>query len=177
MTQALAALNNKVDGVNAANDSTAVGAFAAMKAAGITTFPPMTGQDAQVDRIQPILSGQQYMTVYKAIKAEAGDAAQLAYDLATGATVPSTMMSGTTNNCSIDVPSILLAPVVVTKDNIETTVIIDGFWQVSDICTADFTPACTAAGISIVGDAIRARDDQARDRFSCVAIARPDEEV
>ena len=42
MTQALAALNNKVDGVYVANDGTASGVFSAMKAAGLTTFPPMT---------------------------------------------------------------------------------------------------------------------------------------
>jgi D-xylose transport system substrate-binding protein len=147
MTQALTALNNKVDGVYAANDGTAGGAFAAMKAAGLTTFPPLTGQDAQVDGIQRILSGQQYMTVYKAIKPEAEAAAELAYDLATGTTVPSTMVTGTTNNGSIDVPSILLTPVSVTKDNVESTVIADGFWKVSDICTPDFAAACAAAGV------------------------------
>lgn len=147
MTQALTALNNKVDGVYAANDGTAGGAFAAMKAAGITKFPPLTGQDAQVDGIQRILTGEQYMTVYKAIKPEAEAAAELAYDLATGAAVPSSMVTGTTNNGAVDVPSILLTPVAVTKDNVETTVIADGFWKVSDICTADFAAACTAAGV------------------------------
>lgn len=147
MTQALTALNNKVDGVYAANDGTAGGAFAAMKAAGITQFPPLTGQDAQVDGIQRILTGEQYMTVYKAIKPEAEAAAELAYDLATGTAVPSNMVTGTTNNGSIDVPSILLTPISVTKDNIESTVIADGFWKVSDICTSDFAAACTAAGV------------------------------
>ena len=148
MTQALTALNNKVDGVYCANDGTAGGAFAAMKAAGLTTFPPMTGQDAQTDGIQRILTGEQYMTVYKAFLPEANAAADLAYDLATGTAVPATMTNGaTTNNGSVDVPSILLTPVAVTKDNIESTVIADGFWKVSDICTADFASACAAAGV------------------------------
>ncbi len=147
MTQALTALNNKVDGVYAANDGTAGGAFAAMKAAGLTTFPPLTGQDAQVDGIQRIISGQQYMTVYKAIKPEAEAAAELAFDLDTGVAVPSSMVTGKTNNGAVDVPSILLTPVAVTKDNVETTVIADGFWKASDICTADFAAACAAAGV------------------------------
>ncbi|MFZ1040120.1 MAG: sugar ABC transporter substrate-binding protein [Anaerolineales bacterium] len=148
MTQALTALNNKVDGVYAANDGTAGGAFAAMKAAGITTFPPLTGQDAQLDGIQRIISGQQYMTVYKAFLPEANAAADLAYDLATGTAVPATMTNGaTTNNGSVDVPSILLTPVAVTKANVETTVVADGFWTVAQICTSDFAAACTAAGI------------------------------
>lgn len=147
MTQALTALNNKVDGVYAANDGTAGGAFAAMKAAGITTFPPMTGQDAQVDGIQRIISGEQYVTIYKAFLPEANAAADLAYDLATGTAVPANMVTGTTNNGSVDVPSILLTPVAVTKANVETTVIADGFWTVAQVCTSDFAAACAAAGV------------------------------
>ncbi|HVN14736.1 MAG TPA: substrate-binding domain-containing protein [Anaerolineales bacterium] len=147
MTQALTALNNKVDGVYSANDTMAGGIFAAMKAAGVSPSTPLTGQDAAVDGIQRIISGEQTMTVYKAIKPEAVAAADLAYDLATGTAVPASMVTGTTNNGSVDVPSILLTPVVVTKDNVESTVIADGFWKVSDICTADFADACTAAGV------------------------------
>ena len=148
MTQALTALNNKVDGVLSANDTLAAGAYAAMKAAGISTPVPLTGQDATVGGIQNIISGIQTMTVYKAIKPEAVAAADLAFDLATGVAVPSTMTNGATvNNGVVDVPSILLTPVAVTKDNVETTVIADGFWKVSDICTADFAAACAAAGV------------------------------
>ena len=147
MTQALTALNNKVDGVYAANDGTAGGAVAAMKAAGISPLPPITGQDAELAGIQRILTGDQYMTIYKAIKPEASDAAQLAYDLLMNMTVPSTMITGTTNNGKIDVPSILLTPVAVTKDNIESTVVADGFWTAAQICTSDFAAACTSAGI------------------------------
>jgi D-xylose transport system substrate-binding protein len=45
------------------------------------------------------------------------------------------------------VPSILLTPVAVTKDNVKDTVIKDAFWTKADICTADFAAACTAAGL------------------------------
>ena len=48
MQQALTALGNKVDGVLAANDGTAGGAIAAMKAAGLSPLPPVTGQDAEL---------------------------------------------------------------------------------------------------------------------------------
>src|SRR6202035_157784 len=71
MTQALTALNNKVDGVLAANDGTAGGAIAAMTAAGVTPLPPITGQDAELAAIQRIVKGTQTMTVYKAIVPEA----------------------------------------------------------------------------------------------------------
>jgi D-xylose transport system substrate-binding protein len=147
MTQALTALNNKVDGVLAANDGTAGGAIAAMKAAGLTKLPPITGQDAEVAGIQRIIAGEQYMTVYKAIKPEAEAAATLAYDLLTGATPDSTLLNGKTNNGKIDVPSVLLTPVAVTIDNVESTIIADGFHTVAEICTADYADACTKAGI------------------------------
>jgi D-xylose transport system substrate-binding protein len=147
MQQALTALNNKVDGVYAANDGTGGGAIAAMKAAGVNPLPPVTGQDAELAAIQRILVGEQYMTVYKAIKPEADAAAELAYDLLTGATVPASMVNGKVNNDKMDVPSILLTPVAVTKDNVESTVIADGFWTAQQVCTTDFASACTTAGV------------------------------
>jgi D-xylose transport system substrate-binding protein len=147
MQQALTALGNKVDGVYAANDGTAGGAIAAMKSAGLSPLPPVTGQDAEVAGIQRILAGEQYMTVYKAIKSEAMAAADLALVLLGGQTPPASMVNGKVNNGKIDVPSVLLVPVAVTKSNINDTVIKDGFWKASDICTADFAAACTAAGI------------------------------
>jgi D-xylose transport system substrate-binding protein len=147
MTQALTALSNQVDGVLAANDGTAGGAIAAMKAAGVDPLPPVTGQDAELAAIQRIILGEQYMTVYKAIKPEAEVAAELAYLLLTGAEIPADMINGSVNNGVIDVPSILLAPVVVTRDNIKDTIVADGFWTVVQICTAEYAQACTDAGL------------------------------
>jgi len=148
MQQALTALSNKVDGVYAANDGTASGAIAAMKAAGIDPLPPVTGQDAELAGIQRILAGEQYMTVYKAIKPEADAAAQLAYALLNQTEVPADMTNGkTVNNGTIDVPSVLLTPIAVTKDNIKDTVVADGFWSVAQICTTDYANACTADGL------------------------------
>ncbi len=147
MTQALTALNNKVDGVLAANDGTGGGTIAAMKAAGVKPLPPVTGQDAELAAIQRIVAGEQYMTVYKAIRPEAEGAAELAFDLATGASVPSSMANGSVNNGAADVKSVLLTPVAVTKSNVKDTVVKDGFWSVSDICTAQFADACKAAGL------------------------------
>jgi len=148
MQQALTALGNKVDGVYAANDGTGGGAIAAMKAAGLSPLPPVTGQDAELAAIQRIISDQQYITVYKAIKPEAEGAAQLAYDLLTKATVPADMTGGkTVNNNKVDVASVLLTPVAVTKANVNDTVVKDSFWTVQQICTADYAAACKAAGL------------------------------
>jgi D-xylose transport system substrate-binding protein len=132
-------------GVYAANDGTAGGAIAAMKAAGIDPLPPITGQDAEVAAIQRILAGEQYMTVYKAIKLEAEAAAEAAVALLAGEEPAG--VDDTVDNGAIDVPSILLEPVPVTAENVADTVIADGFWTVEDICTGDFADACAAAEI------------------------------
>lgn len=133
-------------GVYAANDGTGGGAIAAMKSAGIdVTKIPVTGQDAELAAIQRIVAGEQFMTVYKAIKLQAEASATAAVALANGEAVPNA--TSTVNNGKIDVPSILLDPVAVSVDNVETTVVADGFYTADQICTADFADACTAAGI------------------------------
>ena len=37
--------------------------------------------------------------------------------------------------------------IAITKDNIQDTVVKDGFLKASDICTAEFAKACDAAGV------------------------------
>jgi D-xylose transport system substrate-binding protein len=149
MDQAITSLGKDgFAGVYAANDGTGGGAIAAMKGAGITPIPATTGQDAELAAIQRILTGEQYMTVYKAVKPEAEGAAELACALASGQTPDSSLITTTVNNKTKDVPSVILPPVAVTKDNVKDTVVADGFWTAAQICTDAYKAACTAAGIS-----------------------------
>jgi len=148
MEQAITALGkDKIIGVYAANDGTAGGAIAAMKGGGFTTIPFTTGQDAELAAIQRILAGEQGMTVYKAIKPEAETAAEMAVAVATGKEY-SGQATVAKNNGTKDVTSVLLTPVAVTKDNIDDTVIKDGFYTAAQVCTAPYAQACAAAGIS-----------------------------
>jgi D-xylose transport system substrate-binding protein len=148
MTQALTALANRVDGVRAANDGTAGGAIAAMKRAGVTPLPPVTGQDAELAAIQRILVGEQYMTVYKAIRPQAETAAEIAVQLLTDPAVPAHLTNGrTVNNGKKDIPAVLLEPISVTRANLKETVIKDGFWSIEQICTTAYEKACKAAKI------------------------------
>ena len=148
MQQALTALGNKVDGVYCANDGTASGAIAAMKAAGLNPIPPVTGQDAELggnpahpgrravhDRLQGDQAGGRS-------RGRAG--LRSAWEDRGG----SRMTDGkTVANGKMDVPSVLLTPIAVTKDNIKDTVVKDGFWKVSQICTSQYADACKAAGL------------------------------
>jgi D-xylose transport system substrate-binding protein len=45
------------------------------------------------------------------------------------------------------VPSVLLSPVPVTKDNIADTVVKDGFYKPSEICTGKYATGCKAIGL------------------------------
>jgi D-xylose transport system substrate-binding protein len=149
MEQAITAVGkNGFVGVYAANDGNAGGAVAAMKSNGVDPKSvPITGQDAELAGIQRIVNGEQYMTVYKAIKPEAEAAAQLAVDLLQGKQPSAGVVNGKTNNGQIDVPSVLLKPVAVTKENIQDTIIKDGFWKASEICTGQYAAGCKSAGI------------------------------
>jgi D-xylose transport system substrate-binding protein len=149
MEQAITALGrNGFDGVYAANDGTAGGAIAAMKSAGIDPESrPVTGQDAELAAIQRILIDEQYMTVYKAIKPEAESAAELAVALLRGEDPPTGLVNERVDNGELRVPSVLLEPKAVTKENVEDTVIEDGFWSVQQICPERYRNACDAAGI------------------------------
>lgn len=136
MEQALTKLGNKVDGVLVANDNMAGAVIAALTEQKLIGKVVVTGQDASDVGLQRILAGDQSMTVYKAIKQEATAAAKIAVALAKGdqATVKS-LTTTTVNNGAMNVPSVLLTPVVVTKENIFSTVIADGFTTKERICT------------------------------------------
>jgi D-xylose transport system substrate-binding protein len=166
MDQAITALGKTgFKGVYAMNDGTAGGAIAAMQAAGVDPKTvPTTGQDAELEAVQRILTGDQYMTVYKATKPEAQTAAKIAVALAQGKPLPTTGLPAKetkVNNESADIPSFLLTPIAVTKDGSSGTSSVsaaeyggqklvgpDGYWTVDQVCTAQFQSACQAAGLS-----------------------------
>jgi D-xylose transport system substrate-binding protein len=148
--QAITALgNNGFAGIYAANDDTGGGAIAAMKGAGINPAEkPVTGQDATVAGLQRILAGQQYMTVYKEIEPEATISAEIAIALAEGEEVPQDKVTEEVNNGKTEVPAVLLKPIAVTKGNVKSTVVADGFVTASELCTGPYAAACKEAGIS-----------------------------
>ena len=138
----------KIDAVISANDTMAGGIIARLKANGLNGKVPVTGQDASVEGLQAILTGDQCMTVYKAIEKEANAASQLAISLINGEegsdlaqdTVPDTVTKQ-------DVPSVLEEPAIIYRDNVKD-VIDDGYQKAEDVCTGAAEAACTELGIS-----------------------------
>jgi D-xylose transport system substrate-binding protein len=135
----------KIDGVLAANDGLGGAAIAILDKNKLAGKVPVTGQDATVEGLQNVLAGTQCMTVYKSAKLEAGALAKLAIGLTKGD-------KGETNGSvkdtegNRDVPSVLLDPVAITKDNVKS-VIDDGGQKAADVCKG-FEKQCAAAGIS-----------------------------
>ena len=136
---------SKITGVYAANDDTAGAVISALKTAGANPIPPTTGQDASLAGIQRILAGTQYMTVYKAFKPEATQAADIAVQLAKGEKPSLSATAQTASGKSA--PAVLLTPVAVTIDNINDTVIKDGLYTKAQVCTSAYADACKKAGI------------------------------
>ncbi|GHH91186.1 sugar ABC transporter substrate-binding protein [Streptomyces capillispiralis] len=133
-----------IEAVYSANDGMAGGIVKALKAAGVTDLPPITGQDAELAAVQRILAGEQYMSVYKSYPEEAESAAEMAVakvqgrDIQFDAQTRDRVDSPTTK----DIPAQLVPVVALTKENIEGTVIADKIYEVSDICTAKYEAAC-----------------------------------
>ena len=88
------------------------------------------------------------MTVYKEIEPEATISAEIAIALAEGEEVPQDKVTEEVNNGKGKVPSVLLKPIAVTKDNVKSTVVADGFVTASELCTSAYQTACKEAGIS-----------------------------
>jgi D-xylose transport system substrate-binding protein len=157
MEQFIAAVSpTGFDAAYQANDGTAGGAIAAMKAAGIDPkTKPTVGQDAELAAIQRILAGEQYATVYKRIQPEAEKTAELACALFKGEKPAAGVVNGKVNNGTGDVPSVLLVPVAVSlsgggvTQSVADTVVKDKFYgpdSAAKICKG-YEAACTAANI------------------------------
>lgn len=149
MSTAIAALGpDRIGGVLAANDGIAAGVISALKSARVSELPPVTGQDADLDAVQRIVKGEQYMTVYKAFRTEAAAAADMAVALGRGEDLRDVATTTTDSPTTKHIPSLLLTPSAVTVGNIEQTLVKDGVYTIDQICTRQLRPACDKAGLT-----------------------------
>ncbi|WP_343243077.1 substrate-binding domain-containing protein [Streptomyces sp. SID12501] len=140
---------NNIDAVYSANDGMAGAVIDALKEAGASKIPPVTGQDADLAAVQRIVSGEQYMSVYKSFILEANNAASIAVAKVQGrgiefdALTRDSVDSPTTKS----IPSQLVPVVALTQENIKDTVIQDGIYTIQDICTPQYAAACAEIGL------------------------------
>lgn len=122
--------NGAIDGIICANDGTAFGAIRALSERGLSGNIPVSGQDAELAALQRLVQGTQLVTVYKPIAKLAQTSVELAKSLSMGEKI-----QGTTSihNGLKDIPSVLLHPIPVTRETIDSTVISDGYHTKEDI--------------------------------------------
>ncbi|MBA4491636.1 sugar ABC transporter substrate-binding protein [Paracoccus sp. S1E-3] len=132
---------NEITGIVAANDGTAGGAIAALKAAGVDPLPPVTGNDATIAALQLIIAGDQYNTISKPSEIVAKAAAEVAVKFLKGETPEA-------KTTLYNTPSELFVPAVVTRENIKAEIFDKGIQTPEQICTADYADACKELGIT-----------------------------
>ncbi|UXA17560.1 sugar ABC transporter substrate-binding protein [Mycobacterium sp. SMC-4] len=143
--QLYTAADGRVDGVYAANDGLAGSVVSILEKNRRAGQVPVTGQDATVEGLQNILAGTQCMTVYKSATEEANALAEVAIALAAGEQ-PETTSTSRDDTGGRDVPSVLLTPKSITKDNIDV-VFDDGGQSKDEVCAGQFAPMCAAADL------------------------------
>jgi D-xylose transport system substrate-binding protein len=127
---ALTQNHNDIVAVVASNDGTAGGAIEALEGQKLAGKVVVTGQDADLAACQRIVAGKQSMTIYKPIKPLADAAVDAAIQLAHHEAVDA---KDKINNGKKDVPSILLEPISVDKNNINQTIIKDGYQKLEAV--------------------------------------------
>ena len=129
--QALTATGNKVDAVLAPNDGTAGGCIQALAAQGLAGKVPITGQDAEVTAAIRIVQGSQGMTVFKDTRLLGKKAIEMAIAMAEGKPVD-TEGKVVANN-KRDVPSVLLVPYAVSKEDLDEKLIESGYLKKAQV--------------------------------------------
>ena len=133
--------NVRLDAVLCANDSTALGATRALESDyNGQNSVVVTGQDADVANIYSIIEGKQSMTVFKALRDESVVAVALGLSILSDETPDAELItrSGWKFECSYNttdydngskvIPSYLLSPITITKDNLEKELFDTGYY-------------------------------------------------
>ncbi|MBL4931630.1 sugar ABC transporter substrate-binding protein [Clostridium paridis] len=126
----LIANNNNVNAILAPNDDTAGSAIRALEEQGLAGKVAVTGQDATIDAIKRIIKGTQSMTVFNDSRELAKVAIDSAIKLVNNQFVEYTILL---NNGKEEVPTIIIPPILVTRNNITQTIINSGYWKSEEI--------------------------------------------
>ncbi len=147
--QLLTANGGTVDGVLAANDGMAGAVITVLRKTGLAGKVPVTGQDSTPEALQAILRGDQFSTIFKSIADQANATATLAAALARGdRTAADALATATSTDPTANrtVKSVLLTPILITKDNVKQVVDAGGV-TAAEICVADTAAVCGQLGI------------------------------
>ncbi len=128
------------DAVYSANDGMAGGIAEALESAGIQNVP-LGGQDAELPALRRLVSGSQTFTIYKEVRPEAQTAAEIAVRLLQGKSIKSLTPTTADSKSKSGIPAKLFEAQIVTRKNLEDTVVRDGVVRTDWLCK-DLTAAC-----------------------------------
>ena len=129
----LTKLGNNIDAVICNNSGMARGVIAALDAQGLASADKVfvAGSDADLVNIQYVAQGKEAAEVWKKIAPFAETAAETAVLLAQNPDKdPKTLLKidRTINNGAVDVPTIVTSVVLVDRNNLDSTIIAEGFY-------------------------------------------------
>jgi ABC-type xylose transport system substrate-binding protein len=121
-----------IDAILAGNDGMIDGIYETLKEYNLNKKILLAGLDAEPQALKRILNSDQTITIYTSLKKLAYAAAILSADLLKNKKTDNENFTKVYNN-KVFVPSLILSPEIVDKNNIETTVIADGFISIKEI--------------------------------------------
>ncbi|MBM7503488.1 putative multiple sugar transport system substrate-binding protein [Agromyces aurantiacus] len=126
---------SKVNAVLSPYDGLSRGIISALTDAGYTVgdeWPIISGQDAELDSVKAINSGEQYSTIFKDTRELAAVAVDMATALLNGEEPEVNNTEDYDNGVKV-VPSYLLESQIVVKDNITEVLVDSGYWTEEEI--------------------------------------------
>ncbi|MBP0578430.1 sugar-binding protein [Labrys sp. LIt4] len=124
--------DKKVDAVLSPYDGLSRGIIASLKAAGYGSgdkpMPFISGQDAEVASVKAIIAGDQYSTIYKDTRQLAKVSVDMVDAVLSGGK-PEINDTKSYDNGKKVVPTYLLKPVLVTKDNWKQVLVDGGYYK------------------------------------------------
>ncbi|MFT9497653.1 sugar ABC transporter substrate-binding protein [Anaerosolibacter sp.] len=130
VTDDLLQKGNVIHAIIAGNDGLAEGIIEALSEHRLAGKTVVVGQDADLAACQRVVEGTQLMTVYKPIEMLSDAAAELAIKLAKGEPLE---LKNTIYDGKYNIPYFMLIPIAVDKNNIDDTIIKDGFHMRNEV--------------------------------------------
>jgi putative multiple sugar transport system substrate-binding protein len=125
-----------VQGVLSPYDGLSIGILSALKSSGYGTggqpYPVVTGQDAELASVKTIIAGEQFATIYKDTRQLADVTVKMTDAVLKGGQPEVNNTTDYQNGVKV-VPSYLLQPVVVYKDNYQKVLIDSGYYTAAQL--------------------------------------------
>ncbi len=128
--------NRQLDAVLSPYDGISIGIISSVRGVGYGSadlqMPIISGQDCEVPSVKAIIRGDQYATIFKDTRDLAKVTADMVDALLSGKTVEVNDTKSYNNGVKV-VPSYLLKPVIVTKENWKPVLVDSGYYKLSQI--------------------------------------------